>query len=158
MKGLTDQITHFFGNQSYVIVTTIDHRGLPHSSCKGIVEIKKEGRIYLLDLYKARTYQNLQGNANISITAVDEHRFEGYCLKGRAKIIAGELLSLETIKAWEEKIAGRITKRMIHNIRDDKAATRHSEALLPRPQYLIMTQVEEIVDLIPDNVRRAKNG
>jgi general stress protein 26 len=158
MNSLTDQIVNFFGNQGFVMVTTIDNHGLPHSSCKSIVEIKKDGRIYLFDLYKARTYQNLKRNANINITAVDEHRFEGYCLKGKAKIVVGEALTLHTIKAWEEKIAARITKRLIRNIRDGKVATRHSEALLPRPQYLIMMRVEEILDLIPHNLRRAKNG
>lgn len=155
MKGLTDRIIHFFGNQGFVIVSTIDKNGHPHSSCKGIVEIKKEGRVYLFDLYKARTYKNLQSNTNISITAVDEHKFEGYCLKGKARIVAGRALTAQTIKAWEEKIAGRISKRMIRNIREDKVVTRHSEALLPRPQYLIMMEVEEIVDLIPQNLRRA---
>ena len=154
MKGLTDRIMHFFGNQGFVIVSTIDKNGRPHSSCKGIVQIQKEGRIYLFDLYKAGTYKNLRSNTNISITAVDEHKFEGYCLKGKARIVAGGALNPQTIKAWEEKIAGRITKRMVRNIREDKAVTRHSEALLPRPQYLIMMGVEEIVDLIPQNLRR----
>ena len=154
MKGLTDRIIHFFGNQGFVIVSTIDKNGRPHSSCKGIVQIQKEGRIYLFDLYKAGTYKNLQSNTNISITSVDEHKFEGYCLKGKARIVAGGALNSQTIKTWEEKIAGRITKRMVRNIREDKAVTRHSEALLPRPQYLIMMGVEEIVDLIPQNLRR----
>ena len=154
MKGLTDRIIHFFENQSFVIVSTIDNNGIPHSSCKGIVEIQKEGRVYLFDLYKARTYKNLQSNTNINITAVDEHKFEGYCLKGQARIVAGRALTAQTIKAWEEKIAGRITKRMIRNIREDKVITRHSEALLPRPEYMIMMEVEEIVDLIPQNLRR----
>ena len=158
MKGLTDQITHFFENQGFVIVSTIDKNGRPHSSCKGIVQIQKKGKVYLFDLYQARTYKNLQINTNISITAVDEHKFEGYCLKGKAQLVAGEALTAQTIKAWEEKIAGRITKRMIRNIREDKVITRHSEVLLPRPQYLIMMEVEEIVDLIPQELRRAKNG
>ena len=155
MKGLTDRIIHFFENQGFVIVSTIGTNGIPHSSCKGIVQIQKEGRVYLLDLYKTKTYRNLQSNTNISITAVDEHKFEGYCLKGKAKIVDGRDLDLQTIKAWEEKIAGRITKRMIRNIREDKVITRHSEALLPRPEYLIMMGVEEIVDLIPQNLRKA---
>ena len=158
MKILTDRIIHFFSNQDFVIVSTIDKNGRPHGSSKGIVQIQKKGRVYLFDLYKARTYKNLQSNTNISITAVDEHKFEGYCLKGKAQLVAGGALTAQTIKAWEEKIAGRITKRMIGNIREDKVITRHSEALLPRPQYLIMMEVEEIVDLIPQNLRRAKNG
>ena len=53
MQRLTEDIIQLFQNQGYVIVSTIDRDGLPHSACKGIVKINRSGRIYLLDLYKA---------------------------------------------------------------------------------------------------------
>ncbi|MFA4842614.1 MAG: hypothetical protein WC658_02110 [Candidatus Omnitrophota bacterium] len=46
-------------------------------------------QVYLFDLYHGQTYNNLKKNSGASITAVDEHRFKGYCLKGRAKLMAG---------------------------------------------------------------------
>lgn len=154
MKALTDDIVRFFQKQRFSIISTIDRKsGAPHNSCKGIVKINKNGRIYLLDLYKWRTYANLKKNPRISITAVDEHKFEGWCLKGRAKLIPGEKLRGDVIKAWEKKIAGRITHRLLKNIREEKGHRRHPESQLPRPEYVIEMGVEEIVNLVPHHVK-----
>jgi len=149
MKKLSREIINFFQHQGFVIVCTIDKDGRPHASCKGIVKIKPDGKIYLLDLYKKRTYSNLKRNHRINITAVDEHRFKGYCLKGRAKIIAGNNLALEIITAWESRITTRITQRLLKNLREEKGHPRHPEALLPKPEYMIEMEVDEIVDLAP---------
>ena len=78
---LSEEIIQFFQRQGFVIVSTIDKDGSPHSACKGIVKITSDGRIYLLDLYKARTHENLRRTAHISITGVDEHRFKGLLSK-----------------------------------------------------------------------------
>jgi len=87
MKKLSDAIIQFFRSQGCVIVSTIGKDGFPHSSCKGIIKINPNGRVYLLDLYRARTYENLKQNSRISITAIDEHKFIGYCLKGKAEML-----------------------------------------------------------------------
>ncbi|MCX5715174.1 MAG: pyridoxamine 5'-phosphate oxidase family protein, partial [Candidatus Omnitrophica bacterium] len=79
---INEEIIRFFQNQGFVIVSSIDEKGMPHNSCKGIVEIRQNGEVFLLDLYHSKTYANLNKNPNISITAVDEHKFKGYCLKG----------------------------------------------------------------------------
>ena len=153
MKALSDEIVHFFKKQHFTIVSTIDKNGVPHNSCKGIVKIDKKGKIYLLDLYKRRTYANLKRNPNISVTAVDEHRFTGWCLEGKAKIVPGDKLTRDVIKAWEERIAGRVTRRILKNIKEEEGHRRHPEAQLPKPEYMIVMEVEDIVDLTPQHVK-----
>ena len=153
MKRLPNEIVQFFQNQGYVIVSTLDRNGIPHNSCKGIVEIKQNGRIYLLDLYKAATFHNLKRNPRISITVVDEHKFRGYCLKGRAKIIPVEKLRPEILRSWEDKIASRITRRLLKNIREEKGHPRHPEALMPKPKYMVVMTVKEVVDLTPHHLK-----
>jgi len=152
MKELSDDIITFFHRQHFVIVSTIDKNKIPHNSCKGIVKINKNGRIYLLDLYKWRTYANLKQNPHISITAVDEHKFKGWSLKGKAKIVGKRRLTSDIKKAWEKRIAGRITHRLLKNIREEKGHRRHPEAQFPKPEYMIVMEVKEIVDLIPSHV------
>ena len=154
MKRLTDEIIQFFHTQSFVIVSTLDKDDSLHSSCKGIIKISKIGTIYLLDLYRARTYDNLRRDPQISITAVDEHKFIGYCLKGKAKIIKIEELKPQIIKTWEDRIASRITQRVLKNMREEKGHPRHPEALLPKPQYLIVMEVKEIIDLTPHHIKQ----
>jgi general stress protein 26 len=153
MKRLSQEIVNFFQNQGCVIVSTIDKNGFPHSACKGIAQIDSVGCIYLFDLYKAKTFQNLKHNSHISITAFDEHKFAGYCLKGNIQSVPTEELPSGVLKAWEERITGRITQRLLKNIHEELGHPRHPEALLPKPQYLIVMNVEEIVDLTPRNLK-----
>jgi hypothetical protein len=154
MQKLTDDIIHFFQNQNFTIISTLDKKGSLHNACKGIIEIKKSGKIYLLDLYKGKTYENLKRNRNISITTVDEHKFKGYCLKGKAKIISADRLNSQVIAAWEAKIASRLTQRLLKNIHEEKGHPRHPEILLPKPQYMIAMKVEKIIDLTPQHLKQ----
>lgn len=153
MKRLKESIIQFFHRQPYTIVTTFDTKGYPHCSCKGIVHIKKKGQVCLLDLYKEETYRNLKRNPHISITAVDEHHFMGYSLKGKAKITKGEDLKIDLIKAWEKRINKRITQRLIKNLQGQIGHSKHPEVLLPKPEYLIMVEVNEIIDLTPHHIK-----
>lgn len=153
MIKLSNEIIHFFQDQGCVIVSTVDEDGSPNSSCKGIVEIDHDGRVYLLDLYLGRTRKNLERDPHISITAINEHHFTGYCLKGRARILTKEELKPHLVKAWDDRITSRLTQRLIRNIHGEKGHPRHPEALLPDPQYVIAVEVDEIVDLTPHPLR-----
>ncbi|MBM3247875.1 MAG: pyridoxamine 5'-phosphate oxidase family protein [Candidatus Omnitrophica bacterium] len=156
MKKLDSGIVAFFRNQGFVIVSTIDEDSSIHNSCKGIVRIDSKGLVYLFDLYKAKTFQNLKNNSTISLTAVDEHKFQGYCLKGRAKIVETESLGSDILALWDDKITSRATKRVIKNIHEEKGSSNHPEILLPKPEYLIVVQVEEIINLTPGKIEEAK--
>lgn len=156
MRRLTKEIRDFFQNQGFAIVSTIDENGNPHNSCKGIVKIRSNGLVYLLDLYKNSTYKNIKRNPFISITAVDEHKFIGYCLKGKAKIVAADNLPPAIIATWEKKITDRITNRVLKNIQGQKGHQDHPESLLPKPQYLMVMLVKSIVDLTPTHIKRGR--
>lgn len=153
MKKLPEEVVNFFTNQGFVIVSSIDSQGSPHSACKGIIELDKSGRIYLLDLYKTKTFENLKQRPLMSITAVDEHRFKGYCLKGRAKIINRDKLSSKDMKSWEEKITSRLSQRVLKNIHGEKGHSHHPELLLPLPEYMIVMEVDEVIDLTPHQIK-----
>jgi len=156
MKRLKDEIVHFSRRQPYTIITTIDKKGFPHNSCKGIIKITPGGKIYILDLYKRRTYENLKKNHYIAVTAVDGHKFKGYCLKGKARIIKEGQFTPGLIKAWEKKINNRVTSRIIRNIHGEPGADRHPEILLPEPEYLIVMDLEEVIDLTPEHIKKEK--
>lgn len=154
MKKLKDEIIQFFHKQNLVIVSTISPDGSLHNSCKGIIKINQNGKIYLLDLYKGQTFSNLERNPRISITAVDEHKFKGYCLTGKARIIGGQKVPSGIISSWEDRIISRITQRVIKNLGGQQGHPRHPEALLPRPEYLVVMEVENIIDLTPHHLKQ----
>jgi uncharacterized pyridoxamine 5'-phosphate oxidase family protein len=135
--------------QGYVIVATLDDMGRIHCSAKGIVGLEAEGRIYLIDLYKARTYKNLANNPIVSLTFVNEHQFAGYTLQGKAKIVEREDIADHIIEEWEEKVIQRISQRLIKNLQEGKQVAAHPEAAFPHPKYLIEVDVENIIDLAP---------
>lgn len=153
MKKINSQIKDFLFSQSYVILSSIDRSGMPHSACKGVVDIDDNDTVFLLDLYRMKTFENLKGNPKVSITAVDEHRFKGYCLKGKARIMRQEDITSHIIKAWEDRITSRITQRVIKNIVDKKGHPLHPEALFPKPEYMIAVEINSVIDLTPHHMR-----
>jgi len=150
---IPQDLIYFFRHQNFTIVSTIGKDGGVHNSCKGIVRIDQDGRIYLLDLYKARTFANLKQNPHISITAVDEHKFKGYCLKGIAKIEEVDDSDPDLVKEWEQKILSRITQRVLRNMKEEKGHLRHPESQFPKPAYLIVMEVDSVVDLTPTAIK-----
>lgn len=153
VKSLSDEVVQFFHKQNFVIVSTIDKDGSSHNSCKGIVKINQNGRIYLLDLYKGETFKNLKRNSHIAVTAVDEHKFKGFYLKGKAKIVRRNRLSSRIITAWEKRLTHRITQRVLKNLRGETGHPRHPEVLLPKPEYMVVMEVKEVVDLTPHHLK-----
>jgi general stress protein 26 len=149
VKILTADIIHFFQKQGFVIVSTVDSNGYPHASCKGVAHIDEEGDIYLLDLYKGRTFENLRARPHISITAVDEKKFIGYCLKGRANLVPESKIRSHIIKSWEEKITARVSRRVLREVKEGEQYSSYPEIALPKPEYMIVVRVEEVIDLSP---------
>ncbi|HOU35665.1 MAG TPA: pyridoxamine 5'-phosphate oxidase family protein [Candidatus Omnitrophota bacterium] len=153
MKRLSDEVMDFFKDQAFVIVTTLDADGTPHDSCKDIVRLSRDGRIYLLDLYMRRTYQNLRKNPSMCIAQVDEHKFAGYCLKGTGRVVKVDRLRAQVHKVWQKKISSRIVTRIIRNLKEKKGHPAQPESLLPRPEYMIVMDVAEVIDLTPAHIK-----
>ena len=153
MKPLSSEIMRFFLNQGAVIVSTLDKEGGIHNACKGIIKIDPAGKLFLLDLYHGTTYHNLKADPHISITAIDEHTFKGYCLQGKAQVNVSAQISEELIMAWEATITARLAQRILRNVGGLKGHPRHPEALLPIPKYLIAVDVERVIDLTPQHIQ-----
>lgn len=158
MKQLSNDIINFLEKQGFAIVSSLDSQGRIHCAAKGIVGIEQKGKVYLIDLYKANTFNNLRQNPTISITVVDEHLFIGYTLKGKAKIVERERIRKHIIKKWEERVIQRISKRLIKNVKEDRKSLYHPESQFPRPQYLIEVDVEDIVNLTPQHFKKLSLG
>lgn len=154
MKKISAEIVDFLENQGFVVISSIDENGFPHNSAKAMVKIDSLGEIYLIDVYFGTTSENIKRNPKVSISAIDEHKFIGYCLKGKAKILANDSISQEIFKTWEDNITGRLTKRLLKNLADDKSYGHHPEARLPQPKHIIAVEVQDIVDLAPHHLRK----
>ena len=152
MKKLPGDVLGYFEKRGVVIVSTIDPKGHIHCAAKGIVRMDASGKVYLLDLYHGQTFQNLRGNPAIAITAIDERHFSGYTLQGKAKVVEDKLVP-EDVAKWEERVAKRITSRIIDSLQREVKSSVHPEAHLPKPKYLIVMSVDQIIDLSPPGRR-----
>lgn len=153
MLKIPEEVIDFFENQSFIIVSTLDKSGHAHNSCKGLIRINRDGKVYLLDLYRGITHDNLTRNPKISITAVSEHRFAGYCLKGTATLVGKEGLSPDIKDDWKTRITSRVTQRVIKNIKQGKGHLSHPESKMPDPKYMIIMEATSIVDLSPKHLK-----
>jgi uncharacterized pyridoxamine 5'-phosphate oxidase family protein len=144
---LSEEVIDFFKEQGFVNVVTLDSKGQIHISIKGIIDIEEKGKVYLLDLYQARTFKNLKQNPTVTISAVDEHLYEGYALQGKAEIIDLKDVDEEIHKKWEKNIAQRISKRLMKNVKRGGSSLHHPEVKFPYPKYLILLKVEKVIDL-----------
>lgn len=146
--NLSEQVYYFLRDQGFVIVSTIDPNGRIHCAAKGLVGLSREGQVFIIDLYSNRTYENLKKNTTISITAIDEHRFMGFTLQGKGKIVPRKEIKTHIYEEWENKIIKRISNRVIKGVQAGVKSKKHFEVDLPRhPKYLIEVDVEEIIDL-----------
>ncbi|MCK4994616.1 MAG: pyridoxamine 5'-phosphate oxidase family protein [Candidatus Omnitrophica bacterium] len=152
-KVLSQKIISLIKKQGFIIVSSLDEKGKIHSSAKGVVGIDVKGRVFIIDLYYARTYKNLKKNSIVTITFFDEHKFEGYALQGKAKIVEKEKISKSIINEWEDNMIRRISKRMIKNLQSGNSSFHHPEAALPHPKYLIEVDVKQIIDLAPAQLK-----
>ncbi len=146
---LPQNIISLMKKQGFVIVSSLDAKSNIHCAAKGIAGIEEEGRVYLIDLYKARTYKNLSNNPIVSLTFINEHSFAGYTLQGRAKIVEKDNISDHIMGEWEDKVIKRISDRVIKNLQEGKKGQDHPEASFPHPKYLLEIDIENIIDLAP---------
>ncbi len=147
---ISEEIVNFFEQQDGVMVATIDPRGRIHASIKGIVGVEDSDKFYLVDLYLYRTFCNLKKKPIISLIAVDGHRFKGYCLQGRAKIIPREKIDKVILEEWDKRVLQRISKRISKSVRTGQKSKKQYEAHLPvHPKYLIEVHVHSVINLAP---------
>lgn len=145
---LSREVINFLDSQDFVVINTIGENGYPHSSCKGIVEIEPD-HVFLIDLYRRKTYENIKVNNRVNICAVDKASFSGYSLRGLAEVIDIQAGHESLIDIWREKLVRRVTKRVVSHIRKDSMSSHHPEAVMPHPQYIIGITPLSVIDLDP---------
>ena len=152
---LLEKAIKFLEKQSIVIVSTFSDAGNIHCSIKGIVGIEQDGKIFVVDLFRKKTYKNLKRNPTVSITAIDENEFKGYTFQGKAKIVRHKEIEDHIVKKWEDNIIRRISERMIKSVQKGVKSKKHHEVELPHaPEYLIEIDVENVIDLAPPRLRK----
>ncbi len=151
---IPDQVKSFLEKQHFAIVSSIEANNSLHTSAKGIIDINSKGKIFVLDLYKGQTYKNIKKNPNVTLTAIDDYKYTGYSIQGKAKITRENTISDKKMKAWHDNLAKRIARRVIRHVKNEVSGYEGiPEARFPIPKHLIEIDVEKIVDLAPHKLK-----
>lgn len=150
MGKISSSVKNLLGKQHFVIVASLNKSGTIHTSAKGVVDVDPKGKIFILDVYKAKTYKNVKNNPHVTLTSIDEKNYRGYSIRGRASIIKEDKLPKDKLKIWHDKVSKRIAKRIIRHVRGESSGHEGiPEADFPLPQYIIEVSVEAVIDLAP---------
>ncbi|MBL7157445.1 MAG: pyridoxamine 5'-phosphate oxidase family protein [Candidatus Omnitrophica bacterium] len=147
-------VKYLLDKHHFAVVSSHDNSGVIHTSAKGIIRVDPKGKIFILDIYKNCTYRNLKQNPHITLTVIDEHKYKGYSIEGKARIVKEGKIPKKTLDVWHEKLAKRIAKRVIRHVKEEESSDKGiPEARFPFPKYLIEMSVNTIVDLAPHKLR-----
>jgi len=138
--------------ENVAVVGTVNSRGLPNLSLKGVVRVDPDGHIYFFDLFRGKTHANLKKNPSVAISVFNIHDFKGYQFQGRAEVIEASPLFDELAAHWAAKKRTLFTQRIVENVRRGFSHGR-SESHFPHPRYLVRVEVEKIHDLVPPALR-----
>jgi general stress protein 26 len=153
---ISQDIVDFFKKNSVMVIATFGPDGAIHCAIKEIVDIKQEGKVFVVDLFRHRTLHNIKNNPLVSVTAFDEHAFTGYTLQGKASIVEQQAVGGDLIKKWEKQMIKRISNRVISGVRRDVKSRVHHEDHMPQfPRHLIEVDVDKVIDLSPPHFKGA---
>jgi len=155
MKKIPPVAQNILNKHHFVVVSSFNQKRAIHTSLKAVVDIDPKGKIFILDLYKGVTYNNIKQNPKITLTIVDEHKFLGYSIQGRARILKKGSFSKKILDIWHEKLAKRIARRIIRHAKElVPGRDAVPEAGFPLPEYLMQVDVDKVMDLAPGKPKR----
>jgi predicted pyridoxine 5'-phosphate oxidase superfamily flavin-nucleotide-binding protein len=83
---ISQEVQEFIsGKLAWVATATPD--GVPNVTPKGTVKVLDDEHVLFADLFSLKTRANLENNPEVAVTVVDEKTFQGYQIKGTARLI-----------------------------------------------------------------------
>jgi predicted pyridoxine 5'-phosphate oxidase superfamily flavin-nucleotide-binding protein len=104
-------------------VATASKNGMPNIAIKGSMRVLDDEHLMFADLFSLKTRKNLEENPQVAVMVYDNDSRKGYCLKGRAEMIA----------------QGPLFDQM-------SEAIKKMPMPLPPPKYVVRITVEAIFD------------
>lgn len=124
MKKIPEKVKEFL-TQHLVFVATADGSNQPHVVPKGDIEILDDEHFVFVDLYSHTTKKNLEKNPKVALCVVNPAAYEGYLIKGKAKIIS-QSKEFDSLK---------------------KALGSQSLMNHPQAKYAVTINVDKIIDI-----------
>ena len=144
---LTEKISKFLKNRSFISVATSNSNGRPNAVPKFLLKVEGD-YIYIVDYTFGRTYENLKINPNVSLAFMDNESLSGYQVNGSAQIIQRGGLYDDMIAQLKEKEIALTTERVIRGVRKGKGHVSY-EVGIPDKCVIFKVKIFEIVEITP---------
>ena len=86
MVAIPEDVQKMIRDQQIIVVGTSDETGLVNISPRTSFHLS-EDHIYWLELFKHKTFHNLQKNNWVSIAVFDKAKLSGFQLKGKVRLV-----------------------------------------------------------------------
>lgn len=111
MKSIPDKVIQLIRKERILIVGSTNKK-ICNVSPRTIFHLDKDGSIYWLEIFKHKTFRNLQKNPWCTVAVFDKRGLTGYQLKGKATILTNGVIS-ERISLKIIDILTRLHKQQI---------------------------------------------
>ena len=86
MLSIPEKVKQLIVKEQIIIVGS-SYKGIANVSPRTAFHIDQDGSIYWLELFKHKTFRNLQKNHWCSVAVFDKKKLVGYQLKGKATLV-----------------------------------------------------------------------
>ena len=111
MKSIPDKVIQLIQKERILIVGSTNKK-ICNVSPRTSFHLDQDGSIYWLEIFKHKTFRNLQKNPWCTVAVFDKRRLTGYQLKGKATILTNGVIS-ERISLKIIDILTRLHKQRI---------------------------------------------
>jgi len=148
MANLIDEgVRKILNKISFLDIGSSSQDAIPNVAPKLLLKVDGD-EIYLVDYIMGKTYDNLQSNCRVSLSAIDVDSLLGYQINGKAYIVDGGLDYQKLFQEYQEKQIQSSVSRIIDGVRREKL-NQNIEMIFPEKVVFIKVFVEEIVEIIP---------
>ena len=111
MPSIPEKVKQLIAKEQVIIVGT-SRKGIANVSPRTAFHIDQDGSIYWIEIFRHKTFRNIQKNQWCSIAVFDKKKLVGYQLKGKAKLVADRKIKSEMTATIIDKLT-RLHKQRI---------------------------------------------
>ena len=87
MVEIPEKVRRLIKKEDVLVVGSASKSSIPNVSPRTAFYVDKDSSIYWIELFKHKSYRNLQKNPWCSIAVFDKKELRGYQMKGKASIV-----------------------------------------------------------------------
>ncbi len=146
--NIVEKLEKLFKGVKFVIIATCDLYNNPNASPKYLLKVVSKD-LYIIDYLMGKTWDNLNVNPKVSLSAIDTFALLGYRLNGIAEIIPEGSKAYKELKVeLKKKTLNSSVERILEAVRHGKTH-QNFEVNFPDKVGIFKVSVKEFTEIEP---------